>query len=429
MSDGDDTDRIADRRRHRRPLRRGEPAPIRGIGARRPAGPGRPTSTRCGCTPCSSGGTAGSGRPVDRAGPDRRRWFAFGAAADGPGAIAAVVAHRRRPGRPGIVLLARGGRGVGRRDSDRGAGRRLGRGPVADRRQGDGSAPRAIRCASGMLRLAFDSGAMVTLEGPADLRILSGMRLRAVRGRITARMKGRAQGIHRRDAQHAWSSTRGPSSAWRSTPPAGPASSSSRAWWTFRATGPAARRLGADHDDSARARGCGLTGRASEPDHRRGAPTRRRRMVDRSVVRGEMRSSGRSATTSGDWRVPSITRSSTAAWTTTRRRTSTAPTSGTASTRAGSPSSSAVPITSCRSTTTSGPIDLEITVELARRGHALRLPRRPREAAVLAHRAVHGHRRQHRPRRGVVARPHAVHRRSRPRPEHQPCLLGLEARR
>jgi ferric-dicitrate binding protein FerR (iron transport regulator) len=55
--------------------------------------------------------------------------------------------------------------------------------------------PRAIRCDSGTLRLSFDSGAMVTLEGPADLRILSGMRLRALRGRITARMKGDTKGF------------------------------------------------------------------------------------------------------------------------------------------------------------------------------------------------------------------------------------------
>jgi hypothetical protein len=55
--------------------------------------------------------------------------------------------------------------------------------------------PGAIRCASGTLRLAFDSGALVTLEGPADLGILSGMRLRALRGRITARMKGDTKGF------------------------------------------------------------------------------------------------------------------------------------------------------------------------------------------------------------------------------------------
>ncbi len=53
----------------------------------------------------------------------------------------------------------------------------------------------AIRCQSGMIRLAFDSGALVTLEGPADLQILSGTRLRALRGRITALAKGDAKGF------------------------------------------------------------------------------------------------------------------------------------------------------------------------------------------------------------------------------------------
>ena len=56
-------------------------------------------------------------------------------------------------------------------------------------------APQEIRCSSGLLRLSFDSGALVTLEGPADLRILSGMRLRALRGRITARMRGDLKGF------------------------------------------------------------------------------------------------------------------------------------------------------------------------------------------------------------------------------------------
>jgi hypothetical protein len=55
--------------------------------------------------------------------------------------------------------------------------------------------PREIRCRSGTLRLAFDSGASVTLEGPADLQIVSGMRLRARRGRITARVRGELKGF------------------------------------------------------------------------------------------------------------------------------------------------------------------------------------------------------------------------------------------
>lgn len=52
-----------------------------------------------------------------------------------------------------------------------------------------------LRCLAGRLRLAFDSGAVVTLEGPADLKIDSGMRIRAVRGRITAVVADRAKGF------------------------------------------------------------------------------------------------------------------------------------------------------------------------------------------------------------------------------------------
>jgi ferric-dicitrate binding protein FerR (iron transport regulator) len=52
-----------------------------------------------------------------------------------------------------------------------------------------------IRCTSGALKIAFDSGALVTLEGPADLRIFSGMRLRADRGRLTARVAAEAKGF------------------------------------------------------------------------------------------------------------------------------------------------------------------------------------------------------------------------------------------
>jgi ferric-dicitrate binding protein FerR (iron transport regulator) len=59
----------------------------------------------------------------------------------------------------------------------------------------DRVSPRVIRCESGVLRLAFDSGALVTLEGPADLEILSGMHLRAYRGRITALVDGKAKGF------------------------------------------------------------------------------------------------------------------------------------------------------------------------------------------------------------------------------------------
>ena len=55
--------------------------------------------------------------------------------------------------------------------------------------------PRDIRCASGAFKLVFDVGVQVALEGPADLRILSGMRILAVRGRITAHVDGRAKGF------------------------------------------------------------------------------------------------------------------------------------------------------------------------------------------------------------------------------------------
>jgi hypothetical protein len=55
--------------------------------------------------------------------------------------------------------------------------------------------PCTIRCKAGTLKLAFDRGARVALEGPADLRILSGLRLHALRGRITARVDGPAHGF------------------------------------------------------------------------------------------------------------------------------------------------------------------------------------------------------------------------------------------
>ena len=48
---------------------------------------------------------------------------------------------------------------------------------------------------SGTFKLVFDVGARVSVEGPADLRILSGMRLLAFRGRITAHVDGRAKGF------------------------------------------------------------------------------------------------------------------------------------------------------------------------------------------------------------------------------------------
>ena len=48
---------------------------------------------------------------------------------------------------------------------------------------------------SGTLKLRFDAGASVALEGPADLRIVSGMRILVGRGRITAHVAGRAKGF------------------------------------------------------------------------------------------------------------------------------------------------------------------------------------------------------------------------------------------
>jgi hypothetical protein len=55
--------------------------------------------------------------------------------------------------------------------------------------------PQAIRWRAGTLTLAFDSGALVTLVGPADVQVLSDMRIRAARGRITTRAPGRAAGF------------------------------------------------------------------------------------------------------------------------------------------------------------------------------------------------------------------------------------------
>jgi hypothetical protein len=55
--------------------------------------------------------------------------------------------------------------------------------------------PGELHCNSGMLKLAFDSGALVTLEGPVNLNVLSGMRIRALRGRITARVDDRSKGF------------------------------------------------------------------------------------------------------------------------------------------------------------------------------------------------------------------------------------------
>lgn len=54
---------------------------------------------------------------------------------------------------------------------------------------------RDLRLRAGTVKLAFDCGALVTMEGPADLAVLSGMRVRAARGRITTRIKPGAKGF------------------------------------------------------------------------------------------------------------------------------------------------------------------------------------------------------------------------------------------
>jgi FecR protein len=130
------------------------------------------------------------GMPVDRGSPKRRRWFALGRR----WSIAAVFLIGVGP----VVLallssrLGRSGTGIATLIEARDVVWAKGQSPIAVDARLD---PREIRCVSGMLRISFDSGAVVTLEGPADLRILSGMRLRAVRGRITARMTGNTKGF------------------------------------------------------------------------------------------------------------------------------------------------------------------------------------------------------------------------------------------
>ncbi len=52
-----------------------------------------------------------------------------------------------------------------------------------------------IRCLSGVLRVAFDSGAVATLEGQTDLRLPSDTRLRVIRGRITTRVDAPLKGF------------------------------------------------------------------------------------------------------------------------------------------------------------------------------------------------------------------------------------------
>jgi ferric-dicitrate binding protein FerR (iron transport regulator) len=131
------------------------------------------------------------GIPVDRARPGRRPWSRLGQRFWG---IAAVLLLGVGP----IILASlsairgRGAAGVATLLEAKDVIWADGQPPIPVNARLE---PRAIRCSSGTLRLLFDSGAVVTLEGPADLRILSGMRLRAFRGRITARMKGDTKGF------------------------------------------------------------------------------------------------------------------------------------------------------------------------------------------------------------------------------------------
>jgi hypothetical protein len=95
---------------------------------------------------------------------------------------AAYQMARRAPAGPGFATL------IEARDVIWDAGQP----PI---RLGTRLGPCRILCRSGTLKLAFDRGAQVTLEGPADLRVLSAMRLRAGRGRITARVDEGAKGF------------------------------------------------------------------------------------------------------------------------------------------------------------------------------------------------------------------------------------------
>ena len=126
----------------------------------------------------------------------------------------------------------------------------VGQAPIA---VGTRLGPRDIRCASGTFKLVFDSGVQVALEGPADLRILSGMRILAVRGRITAHVDGRAKGFAI-ETPNTLVVDQGPSSGSRSMPPAGPMSSSSRGSWT--SPTPSRSTVRPRSGVSARERGC-----------------------------------------------------------------------------------------------------------------------------------------------------------------------------
>jgi hypothetical protein len=131
------------------------------------------------------------GMPVDRGQPGRRPPFALG---------------RRRWGIAAVFLIGVGSTIFASLSSRNGQGgdrvatlieaRNVvwaqGQRPIAVHARLE---PQEVRCVSGTLRFSFDSGAIVAVDGPADFRILSGMKMRAVRGRITARMSGDAKGF------------------------------------------------------------------------------------------------------------------------------------------------------------------------------------------------------------------------------------------
>ena len=143
--------------------------------------------------------------------------------------------------------------------------------------------PRAIRCDIG------DAPALVRLRGPGHpggaggpsdpLRHAAACRPRPDHGPD----EGGHQGIHRRDAQHPG---RRPGDRVRR---GGRRLRPDRRHRLPGPGGPVLRRVrGSPGDDPATRPGrrdAGRPGRRHEPDHRRGAPARRRRMVDRSVPR------------------------------------------------------------------------------------------------------------------------------------------------
>lgn len=113
----------------------------------------------------------------------RWRRFSLGAAISIGIGLAVVVSWAARRGQGNDVASLVEARGVvwGEGQLPIAVGTRLGQ--------------REIRCASGTLKLVFDVGVRVSVDGPADLRILSNMHVLALRGRITAHVDGRAKGF------------------------------------------------------------------------------------------------------------------------------------------------------------------------------------------------------------------------------------------